>query len=224
MKIDFHGVKKVGLPVMVEDQGIAEKKVQWRRRMTSVRDGLSAEERDMRSVKLCGIAENEVLSPIRKRLGRPLALCAYAPFRSEASPLPMLHACWEQGDQIFAPRIAHGGEGMELRKVEALTDWIPGKWGVPEPDPERTFLIEGTHPLDVVLVPGIAYHIEGGRLGYGGGYYDRLYAERRRTYRGETLWIGFAFGEQVVSEPLPIEPHDLRLQGLATDERMIWFR
>ncbi|WP_239618793.1 5-formyltetrahydrofolate cyclo-ligase [Cohnella mopanensis] len=209
---------------MEQTGGLADKKAQWRRQMTIIRDGLSAEMRDKRSATLCSIVEQEVLSPIRTLLERPLALCVYAPFRSEASPLPMLQACWEYGDQTFAPRIKPGEEGMELRKVEALSDWTAGRWGVPEPDPRSTSLIERTQPLDVVLVPGIAYHIQGGRLGYGGGYYDRLYAERQRLNSEGTIWIGFAFADQVVSEPLPIEPHDLRLHGLATDERMIWFR
>ena len=113
---------------------------------------------------------------------------------------------------------------MELRKVETLSDWIPGKWGVPEPDPRRTLLIEGTQPLDVVLVPGIAFHIQGGRLGYGGGYYDRLYAERQRSGNDETLWLGFSFAAQVVPERLPVEPHDLRLSALATEDRVVWVR
>ena len=198
-------------------------KAAWRRQMTSLRDSLSSEDRESRSARLCKLLEYEVLSLLRKRLARPLSLCAYAPFRSEASPFPLLEQCWEKGDQTFAPRIIPSREGMELRKVEALSNWVPGKWGVPEPDPRQTALMEQTLNLDVVLVPGLAFHMKGGRLGYGGGYYDRLYAERKRMSEQETLWIGFAFADQVVTEPLPIEPHDLRLNGLATDKRVIWF-
>jgi 5-formyltetrahydrofolate cyclo-ligase len=198
-------------------------KGEWRIRMTVLRDGLSPDVRKERSLQLCGQVEIEVLSVLRKRRNRPLNICAYAPFRSEASPLPLIIKCWEMGDQTFAPRILSGIEGMELRKVEELSNWIPGKWGVPEPDPMHTSIRNGTQQLDVVLVPGIAFNEKGGRLGYGGGYYDRLYAEERRSNNRETFWIGFAFASQVVSEPLPIEPHDLRLNGLATEERVIWF-
>jgi 5-formyltetrahydrofolate cyclo-ligase len=113
---------------------------------------------------------------------------------------------------------------MELRKVEDMSDWIPGKWGVPEPDPTRTDLMDVSLTLDVVLVPGIAYNTNGARLGYGGGYYDRLYAGAGRTSDStSTLWIGFAFSDQVITEPLPLERHDLRLNGVATEERFIWF-
>lgn len=110
---------------------------------------------------------------------------------------------------------------MELRKVEAMTDWIPGKWGVPEPDPSKSPLIEGTDKVDIVLVPGLAYSEDGGRLGYGGGYYDRLYAEFGNNGNRQALWIGFAYGAQLVKDILPMEPHDLRLDLLATDEGII---
>lgn len=223
MKRGFHGAQKVGLQIMVESEGIIGK-AEWRRRLAGLRDGLSADERANRSEKLCERVRLEVLDPLRIRSNRPLNVCAYAPFRSEASPLPLIKSGWEQGDRIFAPRIIPGGEGMELREVEALSDWIPGKWGVPEPDPQKTLLIEGRQPLDVVLVPGIAFHIQGGRLGYGGGYYDRLYADRLLSGNGETIWLGFCFAAQVVTELLPVEPHDLRLSGVATEERVVWFR
>ncbi|BBI31835.1 hypothetical protein KCTCHS21_12340 [Cohnella abietis] len=110
-----------------------------------------------------------------------------------------------------------------MRKVEALTNWIPGKWGVPEPDPLQTLLAEQSQALDVVLVPGLAFTKEGSRLGYGGGYYDRLYADRLGFSNPKTLWIGFAFANQVIADPLPMETHDLPLDGLATNEQVIWF-
>lgn len=199
-------------------------KIEWRRRMTVLRDALSQNDREIRSAQLCVLLEQEVLSPLRQRLNRPLILCVYAPFRSEASPLTLLTHCWEMGDLTAAPRILHTEEGMELRKVEALSNWIPGKWGVPEPDPLQTSLMDGTASLDVVLVPGIAFNEMGGRLGYGGGYYDRLYAGKHGKVDGQTLWIGFAFSNQVIEERLPMEPHDLRLDGLATDKQIIWFK
>jgi len=200
-------------------------KAEWRRRMAAVRDELTAEDRAVRSAKICELLEAGVFREMRRNLARPLRLCAYAPFRSEASPVPLMERCWSYGDLIYAPRIRTGGEGMELRRVKGMSDWVPGKWGVPEPDPQRAELARADAPIDVVLVPGMAYSLSGGeiaRLGYGGGYYDRFYAERSHTSGDRALWIGFAYAVQIAAEPLPTEPHDLPLDGLATDERLIW--
>jgi len=123
--------------------------------------------------------------------------------------------------------LSEGDIGMELRKIDSPADWTPGRWGVPEPNPAATEPYPISGEIDVVIVPGIAFDRRGGRLGYGGGYYDRLYAARRaaapeRSRR--TLWIGFAYARQVAEEEeLPREPHDLPLNGLATEEGIIWF-
>ena len=66
--------------------------------------------------------------------------------------------------------------------------------------------------LDLVLVPGVAFDLNGRRLGRGKGYYDRLLAE----FEGWTC--GVAFDQQVV-EAVPSEPHDMRLTCLVTPTR-----
>lgn len=223
MKVNFASIQKVGFLIM-DDRLNKQEKMEWRRRAATARDAISAADRHLRSERMCSLVEHHVLNPLRFKLGRALNLCVYAPFRSEASPLPLVKRCWEVGDLTFAPRILPGGEGMELRKVEALSNWIPGRWGVPEPDPSQTLLIDSIQALDVVLVPGIVFNEVGGRLGYGGGYYDRLYEQECRKGNGETHWIGFAFAAQVVTEQLPIELHDLKLNGLVTDEKFIAYR
>jgi len=208
----------------MENRETRSVKAEWRRRMAEVRDGMPPSERERLSERLCALLENAALSPLRRSLGRPLGVCVYAPFRSEASPMSMVSACLDRGDRIFAPRMRSDGEGLELRRIGEPADWSPGRWGVPEPDPHRASLMEETESLDVVLVPGMAFNAEGGRVGYGGGYYDRLYEERRSLeIQGKTLWIGFAYSAQVVSDALPAEEHDLRLDGLATDEGVVWF-
>jgi len=66
--------------------------------------------------------------------------------------------------------------------------------------------------IDVVIVPGTAFTLDGHRLGQGGGWYDRFL----QTVRPDCVTIGVAFGPQIVDE-LPIEPHDVRLDHVVTD-------
>jgi len=72
--------------------------------------------------------------------------------------------------------------------------------------------------LDLIFVPGSAFDRDGYRIGYGGGFYDRLLASKTP----DTKAIGLAFSEQVVDR-IPREPHDRRLDGLVTDAETVWF-
>ena len=73
-----------------------------------------------------------------------------------------------------------------------------------------------THELDVILVPGLAFDSSGRRLGRGGGYYDRLLADRR----SDTLTVGVTWSARLVDE-IPVEPHDQRVDYLATEDGVI---
>jgi 5-formyltetrahydrofolate cyclo-ligase len=195
-------------------------KQEWRIRMSAVRDAVPADDRIAWSERLCRNVEQEVLNPMRQRLGRTLTVCVYAAYRSEADPLPLILHCWTLGDTVVAPRMSGGS--VELRIVRDPSDWRPGRWGVPEPDPSRTLALPAEHLPDIVLVPGLAFHVNGSRLGYGGGYYDRFYADERSRGNDRTWWIGFAWSIQLAQHPLPREAHDLVLDAVATDEAVLW--
>jgi 5-formyltetrahydrofolate cyclo-ligase len=71
--------------------------------------------------------------------------------------------------------------------------------------------VDPTH-LDVVVVPGLAFTVDGRRLGQGGGHYDRFLPR----LRPDCVTVGAAFAEQIVDE-LPTDPHDVRLDLVVTD-------
>lgn len=83
---------------------------------------------------------------------------------------------------------------------------------VPASDPAAAMPDEPAS-IDVVIVPGVAFTRRGDRLGQGGGWYDRFLAD----VRSDCLTIGVAFVEQLVDD-LPVEPHDVRLDLVVTDE------
>ncbi len=78
----------------------------------------------------------------------------------------------------------------------------------------------------LVLVPGLAFTKNGGRLGRGGGYYDRFIANVRLEFQtsGEKppLFFGFAFASQVL-QILPLESHDETLDGMITEKGALIF-
>ena len=98
--------------------------------------------------------------------------------------IPQLH--WA------APRIIPGTKKMQHFIWDATTHFIPNRWGITEPDPISSQLLD-TQRIDVVLVPLLAYDRQGNRAGYGGGYYDRFLAE----CRPDTWKIGLSFFDPI---------------------------
>jgi 5-formyltetrahydrofolate cyclo-ligase len=136
------------------------------------------------------------------------------------------------GDVIVGiPRVVDVGAGiMEMDRLETtdeLDRLVPGPHDIPQ-RPEAKWLDPTT--IDVVFVPLLAFDRLGTRLGAGAGYYDRYLARLRpadqqygpklRTVSSKFVGIGFAAQEFV---SLPHEPHDIRLDGVITEDGLRWF-
>ncbi len=100
---------------------------------------------------------------------------------------------------------------LDLFRVTSLHELAPGAFGVREP---RADIAHAVAPemLDLLLVPGVAFLRDGERLGRGGGFYDRLLS----GLLAHTRKIGVCFDAQILAE-LPLEPHDQRVDFLATE-------
>jgi len=151
----------------------------------------------------------EVLAGYR---GVPLA--GYMPIRTEIDPLPVMAEAAAHGP-VGVPVIE--GEGMPLK----FSRWQPegamrdGPFGARVPEVDDFFEPE------IVVVPLVAFDARGGRLGYGGGFYDRT-LELLRGKRA-TLAIGFAFDAQE-AEVLPLEATDQPLDMMVTESRVLQFK
>ncbi len=98
--------------------------------------------------------------------------------------------------------------------TEPETELVAGVWGIREPDPARCAPMATDEP-DLVLVPGVAFDIRGGRIGYGAAYYDRLLG---RCPPGTPL-VAAAFEVQIV-DAVPMEPHDRRVDRIVTEQHV----
>lgn len=90
-----------------------------------------------------------------------------------------------------------------------------GAYNIREPKPNCSTEIN-IKDIDVVIVPAVAYDINGFRLGYGGGFYDRFL----ENIREDAVTIGIAFDLQIFNE-VPKEPHDAQLDYIITESRII---
>jgi 5-formyltetrahydrofolate cyclo-ligase len=137
----------------------------------------------------------------------------FAPLPEELDVWPLLSAALSAGKIIALPRFDEDAGHYVACQVRNLADDLkPGQFGIREPGDRCAALI--VNRLDLVLVPGIAFDLQGRRLGRGKGFYDQLLA----FVRGTTC--GVAFDEQIV-EVVPVELHDVHLNCILTPTRWI---
>ncbi|CAA9439742.1 MAG: 5-formyltetrahydrofolate cyclo-ligase [uncultured Rubrobacteraceae bacterium] len=136
---------------------------------------------------------------------------AYASFGTELRTDGFLRRVLGDGKTLLLPRVERGG--LTLYEVRDLAlDLSPGTWGIREPVPERC-PVAAPGNVDFALIPGVAFDGNGGRLGYGGGFYDRLLAG---LTEGPPL-VSAAFEVQMV-DGVPVGPHDAPVHAVVTEE------
>jgi 5-formyltetrahydrofolate cyclo-ligase len=178
-----------------------------RRRILARRDNLPASDRQRKS-----LAAADRLWQL-DRLSLIHTLFIYVSFRSELETLPLIRRLLSAGKQVAVPLTRTSPPRLEAFLLgDPDRDLRPGYCSIPEPDPARLLRVEPA-TIEAVILPGSVFDRQGGRLGYGGGYYDRFLA----TAAPAALRIGLAFELQVVAA-VPLEPHDERLDLLVTEE------
>ncbi|MEO0632926.1 MAG: 5-formyltetrahydrofolate cyclo-ligase [Pseudomonadota bacterium] len=142
---------------------------------------------------------------------RGVPLAGYMPIRTEIDPLPAMVEAAAHGD-VGVPVIEAEGAPLNFSKWSPDGLMRDGKFGAQVP------VVDDFFDPEIVIVPLVAFTRTGGRLGYGGGFYDRT-LERLRGRRG-TWAIGFAYGAQEVAE-LPLEATDQPLDLVVTEAEVI---
>jgi 5-formyltetrahydrofolate cyclo-ligase len=141
-------------------------------------------------------------------------MLAYYPFRSEIDTRIIIRDAANRGKKIALPRV--GREGLELFYIKNLEEDLgPGSYDIMEPVPSRCKKAEPSH-IDLVIVPGVGFDRKHNRLGYGGGFYDRLLA----SIPVGAPRIALAFDLQVIDE-VPVSEHDLKIDILITESQII---
>ena len=172
--------------------------------MRERRRALTPEERTAASEIICAklAADSDIALRIDPfECGSPIAVYLASPQEIDLSPF--IRKVRTMGVKVVAPR--WNGEVYELAVLKGLDDahLRKGPMGILEPAEAE---IVSPKAVEVWLVPGLAFTRSGKRLGYGGGWYDRLLAKASKA----SLKLGIAHAFQVVDD-LPSEPHDVLL-------------
>ena len=177
-----------------------ESKGELRKRFKALRDGLPDERRAAGSERICTLLAAFCAERGIARVGD------FGRFGSEVD----LGALDRTALTLFFPRVA----GLDPPRLAWGPGPLePGTWGLQEPAAAPHAL----PPVQLLLVPGLAFAADGHRLGYGKGFYDAVLA----GLRPEVIVLGVGF-ELQRCERLPASPQDRPVQGLATEAGITW--
>jgi 5-formyltetrahydrofolate cyclo-ligase len=145
-------------------------------------------------------------------------VAAFWPLRGEPPLESLLRAVLADGKRLWLPRLGEGAGIMEMLPVSDLDgDLAEGRWGLREPKPGSR--VDDFPQGALVLVPGSVFDLHGGRIGKGGGYYDRWLAAHP-----DAVATGCCWDAQVHPGRLPMEAHDVPMRHLLTELRLATFR
>lgn len=186
---------------------IKEQKKHIRKLMLKTRLALTFQEVESKSKLIIDLILKYIdLKPKQK-------IFLYLPIKKEVNTWPLIKACWQRDIQVFLPCCSKEPGKMTFYCLQKKEQVKVGKFDIPEPDPQVcTPFLKGSP--NIIFIPGVAFDWNKYRLGYGGGYYDRLLEQINLS---KTLLIGLAYHFQIVPT-LPHEPWDKPVDMLITEK------
>ena len=139
---------------------------------------------------------------------------AYYPIGSEVKTFDIIKHSIDNKKEVGLPRVIDCTKIEFFKIIEDSFEKIKftkGKYGIFENSMSSTSIDQ----MDLLIIPGIAFDLQGNRIGYGKGYYDRLLSSRKVKYI-----IGLAYEEQVINE-IPNNDHDIPVNIIITEKRTI---
>lgn len=191
---------------------LREAKRAMRERIVALRDAIPADAR--------AEASRAIMQRIAALASFRRARCVILtlPYRSEWNARLLVEHALEDGKTVAAPRVDTRSRMLHALAIEdPARDIEAGYRGIPEPRAGCRAI--ALADVDWVLVPGVAFDAAGRRLGYGGGYYDRLLPLLPAT----APRVAGAFDAQIV-EAVPAAAHDIGVDCVVTESRTLPFR
>ena len=142
------------------------------------------------------------------------SVAVYLPLRGEVQTAAVVRRCRGAGKTVCVPAFERRKGIYRFAELQGGGKLLSGMFGVMEPAKRKWVDLED---IDLVVVPGVAFDLRGGRLGHGRGYYDRLLKTKRT---GNVITVGAAFDFQVFKR-VPMGAKDIFMDVVVTEKREI---
>jgi 5-formyltetrahydrofolate cyclo-ligase len=147
--------------------------------------------------------------------------------RGEIQTTFIINHAIQHGKKVYVPHVGANFEEADMELLLCPTipnfyaDWPRNKWQIPEPPSELERTVAQPGDLDILLVPGVAFDTQGGRLGHGKGYYDRFLSKMRKDHSTPHL-VGVGLQVQLLVDTLiPTTDHDYHMEAVVVPSQVI---
>lgn len=182
-----------------------------RKTIMALREQLPA---DTRAAHSAAITARMLQLPEYRQAG---AVLGYMNFGAEFASKLWIQQVLADGKRLALPRVNHHTNQLDLYWVDDLENQLAvGLWGIREPIVERCERLNTLNEVEFALLPGVAFTRNGARLGYGGGFYDKLLA----CMTHQPTLAAAAFALQIV-EQIPQEATDVKVGWIITEQEVI---
>ena len=140
-------------------------------------------------------------------------LLFYASFRNEVSTQEALKLHLARNGSLLLPKV--NGESISIHRVFDFSELNENNWGILEPCSLYKIESQSLKGIKNVLVPGVAFDRDLNRVGFGRGFYDRLFLELPNAFK-----IALAFENQII-EKVETEKHDIKMDVIVTETQIL---
>lgn len=153
-----------------------------------------------------------------KQFQSAAVVCVYVDFRSEVKTRPLIDHILKSGKKVVLPvTLVQEKDLLTVSITDPDKELAPGYCTIPEPIAAiRKKQAVSPESLDIIFLPGSVFDEQGGRMGYGGGYYDRFVSKKAP----QAFRVGLCYELQMIKQA-PLQAHDEAMDCIVTEERTL---
>lgn len=185
---------------------MSEDKDRVRRILRGKKEAMVPEERLEKSRRIC--------RHLMKIIRDGETVMVFTSKEKEVNTMPLIQSLFKKGNPVVVPIIVRENVGLRLSYLRDVTALVPSTFGVPEPIGSE--IPAAAKDIGTIILPMLGFDRDGGRIGYGAGYYDRFLSKNPGMRK-----IGIAFACQEV-ERLPVDEYDIRMDVTISEDGIVY--
>lgn len=142
----------------------------------------------------------------------------YISYGSEINTRKIIDKALKDNKKIFVPRTEFKTRSMDAVEITTLHNLIESKYGILEPSKEKPHI--DPNELDLIVVPGVAFDRNGGRMGYGAGFYDRYFKKISKDNINKIMKLALAYELQLLDR-VPMNEQDVPVNYIITENGFV---